>query len=165
MFKKFFCDFNLKNGASNLLKYPLNTPFWVIILTKLKILTKNVKNSALNFTTKIIIKNRFQSLQFKSYKQLTVFYEGVIAIIKKIGISRMPGYLGNFPNTYRYLRGIFLRFWKFPRYPGIWEFPKYPDIWGISQIPKHLGNFHFGRLPNIQSFEKFPKSFTFTILK
>jgi len=56
------------------------------------------------------------------------------------------------------------------------EFPKYQDQivrhWEISQMPEYLGNFpnawvswkfpkclgFFGNSPNIQSFEKFPKS-------
>ena len=142
MFKK-FCDFNLKNGASNVLRYSLNTPFWVIILTKLKILTKNVKNLALNFTTKIIIKNRFQSLQFKSYKQLTVFYEGVTAIIKNVKNRNFPNALvsGKFPKYLQIFEcGIFLRFWKFLNWLE------------ISKIPRHLGN-----SPNTQTFEAFPK--------
>ena len=72
----------------------------------------------------------------------------------------MPGYLGNFPITYRYLLfecGIFLRFWKFLKRLEISKIPRHLEI---SQIPRHLRNFQ-----NIQSFEKLPKSFKFTILR
>ena len=77
--------------------------------------------------------------------------------------------LGNFPNSYRYLRGVFFKdleisqmpgylrnfpytqaFGKFTRYQAIGKFPRYPGIWEIPQMPGYLENF--------QSFEKFPKS-------
>ena len=58
-------------------------------------------------------------------------------------ISQMPGYLGNFPNAYCYLRVVyFLDFQmngNFQDTQAFGEFPKYPDIWGIPQKPKHLG--------------------------
>jgi len=76
----------------------------------------------------------------------------------------MPGYLGNFPNTYRYLRVVFfliLEISQIPRhlgnfpntqvfegylgiFPNAWvsgKFPKCLGIWEISQMPRHLGNF------------------------
>ena len=85
-------------------------------------------------------------------------------------ISEMPSYLGNFPNTQT--------FGEFPNIQSTGEFPiflmefegslflKYRKflkglaIWEISQIPRHLGN-----SPDIQSFEKFPKSQKYTTLK
>ena len=87
-------------------------------------------------------------------------------------ISQIHWHLKNFQNlknippwnTYRNL-GNFQNAWvsgNFPKFLGIWE---------ISQMPGYLGNFPnawvagkflkclgLGNFPNIQSFEKFPKS-------
>ena len=79
--------------------------------------------------------------------------------------------LGNFPNSYRYLRGVFFKdleisqmpgylrnfpytqaFGKFTRYQAIGKFPRYPSIWKISQKSRHWGNF-----PDTLAFGKFPK--------
>ena len=72
----------------------------------------------------------------------------------------MPGYLGNFQIPTDIWVWYIFKILEISQMTGyvqdpqaFWEFPKYPDIWGISQIPSFLGN-----SPNIQSFEKFPKS-------
>ena len=61
----------------------------------------------------------------------------------------MPGHLGNFPNSYRYLRGVFFK--DFGNFSNAWvlgKFPKNLDIWEISQIPMHLGNSYFWHFYN-----------------
>ena len=78
------------------------------------------------------------------------------------GISQMPGYLGNLPNSW--VSG------QFPKCLGSWEIPQisshlrnfqnlklyHPQIpkgiWGISQMPVYLGNF-----PIVWVSGKFPK--------
>ena len=56
--------------------------------------------------------------------------------------------LGNFPNSYRYLRGVFFKDLEISQMPGylgnfpytqaFGKFPRYPGIWEISQIPKGI---------------------------
>ena len=99
----------------------------------------------------------------------------------------MPGYLGNFPNTYRYLRWVFflkiLEISQMPGYlgnfPNAWvsgKFPKCLGFYEISQVPRHFKNFHnlkkipplgiwetsqmpgyLGNFPDTQIFGKFPR--------
>jgi len=75
-------------------------------------------------------------------------------------ISKITGYLGNFPKTSIWKISQILRHLKisqipkhlgnFPDSQALGKFPSYPGIWEIPRMPGYLGNF--------QSFEKFPKS-------
>jgi len=106
---------------------------------------------------------------FKNIKISSAYARSKQIPIGICGISQIPGYLGNFPNAYCYLRVVY--FLNFGNFSNEWKFPRYPGIWGIPQIPRHLRNSpktqtsgisqmprFLGNSPNIQSFEKFPKS-------
>ena len=86
------------------------------------------------------------------------------------GISQIPRHLGNFPNFYRYLRGVsFKDLGNFPKTQAFGNFPRYPGIWELSQISRHLGNFpnfyryfrgvSFKDLGNLGNFPRYPGNF------
>ena len=58
--------------------------------------------------------------------------------MSKIGISQMPGYMGDIWVWYIFkILEISQITGNFQDTQAFGEFPKYPEIWGISQIPRH----------------------------
>ena len=111
---------------------------------------------------------------------LIMMYLLILEFPKCLGISeisKIPGYLGNFPNGWvsgKYPKCLF--FGKFLRCPNFlflnfsnaWVFGKFPKcqislisgIWEISQMTRFLENSqmpgYLGNFPNDQVFGKFP---------